>query len=71
MYSYSEFKRALKYTFGLSDKDIYYIIGVFFDETNGFQHSYSKRFYTLSVDKVVYVKWLVSAYEWHIEIYDY
>ena len=66
MYSYSEFKRKLDYTYGLSEKDIFYIIGVFFEETNGFQKSCNKKFYNLIADKVIKVYW--SDYEWYIDV---
>ncbi len=71
MYSYSEFKKVLENTLGLLEKDIFYIIGIFFEETDGFQKSSYKTFYNLNIDKIVKVFWSASSYEWRVEIYDH
>lgn len=70
MYSYSEFKKILNKNYGFSEKEIFYIIGVFFDKTNGFTHSHEEEFYDLREHEIVHVKWSVESFGWDYQVYD-
>lgn len=71
MYSYTEFKKLLDYTYGFSEKEIFYIIGVLFDKTDGFTRTYKEKFYGLRENAVVYIEWAIDTYGWDIEIDKY
>ena len=66
MYSYTQFKFRLNHQHGLSRRDIYYIIGVFFEFTDGFTKAYERPFYDVKQGKVIYVSWSPKDYAWNI-----
>ena len=65
--SYTEFKRSLRYIYGFSEKEIFYIIGVLFDKTDGFTRIHKEKFYNLKENAVIYIEWSID-YSWDIEI---
>jgi hypothetical protein len=67
-YSYSELKRELERTCGLSEKEIYYIIGIFFDKTDGYQMSHTEVFYGIKENTNICVSWTKDTYSWDIEV---
>lgn len=67
-YSYSEFKRELEHTCGLSENEIYYIIGIFFDKTDGYQMSHKEVFYGIKGNTNICISWSKDSYGWNIEI---
>ena len=68
MYSYKEFKKLLDRTYGFSEKEIFYIIGVFFDKTYGFTITHEETFYDLKDNAIVYIEWSIDTYSWGIEV---
>ena len=66
--SYTEFKRSLHYTYGFSEKEIFYIIGVLFDKTDGLTRTHKEKFYNLKENAVVYIEWSIDTYGWDIEV---
>lgn len=68
MYSYIEFKKLLDYTYGFSEKEIFYIIGILFDKTDGFKRTHKEKFYDLRENAVVYIEWSIDTYGWDIEV---
>ena len=68
MYSYTEFKEILDDLYDFSEKEIFYIIGMLFDKTDGFKRSHREKFYNLKADAVVYIEWSIKTYGWDIEI---
>lgn len=70
MYSYEDFKKKLDRTYGFSEKEIFYIIGVFFDKTDGFTHRYKETFYDLRKHEIITIEWSHETFGWDYEIYD-
>lgn len=68
MYSYTEFKKELKNIHGISEKEIFYIVGVMFEKTDGFSESHTERFYNLKENAVFDIKWSIDSYGWDIEV---
>ena len=68
MYSYTEFKQVLKRIYGLSESDIFYIIGVMFDKTEGFTSSHKEKCYHFKENAVFYIEWSKETYGWNIEV---
>lgn len=68
MYSYTEFKQVLKRVYGLSERDIFYIIGVMFDKTEGFTSSHKEKCYDFKENAVFYIEWSKETYGWDIEV---
>lgn len=66
--SYTEFKRELDYIHGISEKEIFYIIGIMFEKTNGFTWSHKEKFYGLKENAVFYIEWSYDNYSWSIEV---
>lgn len=66
--SYTEFKRTLDYTYGFSEKEIFYIIGILFEKTDGFERSHKEIFYGLRRNTVFHIEWSKDTYGWDIEI---
>lgn len=66
-YSYLEFKKELERTCGLSEREMYYIIGVFFDKTDGYTKPYSKAFYNIHGHTNLLVSWSPNSYGWNVE----
>ena len=68
MYSYTEFKKMLDYNYGFSQKEIFYIIGVLFDKTDGFTKTHKEKFYDLRENTIIYIEWAIDTYGWDIEV---
>jgi hypothetical protein len=68
MCSYTEFKKELKNIHDISEKEIFYIVGVMFEKTNGFSESHKEKFYGLRENTVFDIKWSIDSYGWDIEV---
>ena len=66
MLSYIDFKKYLK-RLGFSEMEIFYIIGVFFEETEGFTKTLSKIFYNIGGYTSVHIDWDLSTYGWDVD----